>query len=191
VRIAELNIATQPLEARRLMGVVPEDLGLLNSLTVMEHLEMTGPIYGLSQRETRERGESLLRAFGLSSAADLFLDQCSHGMRKKTALAIALLHNPKVLFLDEPFEGIDPSSARSIQKLLLTISKRGITVFFTSHMLWMVEQLATEVLLIRSGRIVWQSGKQAVARPLEELYFELVETSPSSEDLTWLQSSPL
>ncbi len=189
VRIAGLNIAGQPLEAKRMMGVVPEDLGLFDSLTVREHLELTGPVYGISQRETQERADSLLRVLGLHDAGDVFLDQCSHGMRKKTALAMAMLPNPKVLFLDEPFEGIDPVAARTIQELLLTISKRGITIFFTSHILSMVDRLATEVLMIRSGQIVWHSANQTVARSLEELYFEFIEASPS-EDLSWLRSLP-
>jgi ABC-2 type transport system ATP-binding protein len=150
VHIAGFSIANQPLEAKRVMGVVPEDLGLFNSLTVREHLELIGPVYGLSKRETQERANSLLNVLGLRDASNVFLDQCSHGMRKKTALAMAMLPNPRVLFLDEPFEGIDPVAARRIQELLLTISKRGITVFFSSHMLSMVDRLATEVLMIHS-----------------------------------------
>lgn len=187
IRIGGLNPAEHPLEIKRLMGVVPEDLGLFDSLTVHEHLELSSAVYGLSRNELRERTDSLLRVLGLCAYADTFLDQCSHGTRKKTSLALALLHNPRLLFLDEPFEGIDPSSARAIRQLLAAIAKRGVTVFFTSHMLAMVDKLATEVMMIREGSIVWNSSGQAATRPLEEVYFELVEPA-LPEDLAWLRS---
>jgi ABC-2 type transport system ATP-binding protein len=187
IRVAGLDPAEHPMEIKRIMGVVPEDLGLFSALSVREHLGLAGPIYGVSQGEIRERTDSFLRVLGLSSFADTFLDQCSHGTRKKTALALALVHNPKVLFLDEPFEGIDPIVARTVSELLKAIAQRGITVFFTSHMLSIVETLATEVMMIRSGRIVWSSTAQAVPRSLVDVYSELVEpTLP--EDLTWLRS---
>lgn len=187
VRINGLDVRTESLEMRRTIGVVPEDLGLFDSLTIQEHLELTGPIYSLSGAEIRERSESLLRVLGLHDAQDTFLDQCSHGMRKKTALAVALLHNPRVLFLDEPFEGIDPVASKTIQDLLRTVAKRGIIVFLTSHILSIVDRLATEIMMIRDGRIVWSSTTQKASRPLEEIYFELVEAAPL-EDLAWLRS---
>jgi ABC-2 type transport system ATP-binding protein len=189
VRIAGLNVKTQSLQLRRRIGVVPEDLGLFDSLTIQEHLELAGPIYGLSSAETRDRTDSLLRVLGLDDARDTLLDECSHGMRKKTALALALLHNPQVLFLDEPFEGIDPVASKTIQDLLRAVAGRGIAVFLTSHILSIVDRLATEIMMIRKGKIVWNSTAQAVSRPLEEVYFELVESAPL-EDLTWLRSSP-
>jgi ABC-2 type transport system ATP-binding protein len=189
VRIAGLDVKTQSLQLRRRIGVVPEDLGLFDSLTIQEHLELSGPIYGLSSAETRDRADSLLRVLGLDDARDTFLEECSHGMRKKTALALALLHNPQVLFLDEPFEGIDPVASKTIQDLLRAVAGRGIAVFLTSHILSIVDRLATEIMMICKGKIVWNSTAQAVSRPLEEVYFELVESAPL-EDLAWLRSSP-
>ena len=186
IRIAGRDPAEHPLDIKRMMGVVPEDLGLFGALSVREHLELTGPIYGISKGEIRERADSLLRVLALTSFADTFLDQCSHGTRKKTALALALVHNPRVLFLDEPFEGIDPIVAKTIGNLLKAIAQRGITVFFTSHMLSMVETLATEIMMIRAGRIVWNSSAQAATR-LEDLYSELAEPT-LLEDLAWLRS---
>lgn len=187
VEIAGFAVPSHSLEWKQVIGVVPENLGLLDSLTVKEHLELCAPIYGISKQEGEERAQGLLRVLGLQGGQNTFLDQCSHGMRKKTALAMALLHNPRVLFLDEPFEGIDPVSAKTIRDLLTTISQRGITVFFTSHLLAIVEQLATEIMMIREGRIVWSSANQALDRSLEELYFDLVESAPI-EELAWLRS---
>ncbi|MFN7992637.1 MAG: ABC transporter ATP-binding protein [Bryobacteraceae bacterium] len=189
VRMAGLDPARQPLEVKRAIGVLPEDLGLFDSLTIEEHLELCGPIYGLDRARTRERSATLLRILGLTSARYTFLDHCSHGMRKKTALAMALLHNPRVLMLDEPFEGIDPVSSKTIQDLLLSAAARGITVFLTSHVLSIVDQLATELFMIRGGRIVWNSTSAKLTRPLEEMYFELVE-KPNVEDIPWLGCAP-
>jgi ABC-2 type transport system ATP-binding protein len=189
VHIGGVDIFKDPLQARRIIGVMPEDLGLFDSLTIAEHLELSGPIYGLSARETRERSTQLLRLLGLSRSQETFLDQCSHGMRKKTSLALALLHNPKVIFLDEPFEGLDPMSSRTLRGLLAGIAQRGITVFFTSHILPVVDRLATRTLLIRRGKIVWDTATAPATRPLEEIYFDFFEPAPT-EDLDWLRSLP-
>jgi ABC-2 type transport system ATP-binding protein len=146
-------------------------------------------VYGLSRKETRERGSALLRILGLEKGRYTYLDQCSHGMRKKTALAMAVLHNPRVLLLDEPFEGIDPVSSVTIRDLLITVSGRGIAVFLTSHALAMIPHLVTDVMMIRGGRLVFHSAAAELERPLEELYFDLVET-PQQEDLPWLGCAP-
>jgi|SRR5579871_4233602 len=175
--------------AKRWLGVLPEDLGLFDALTIHEHLELCGPIYGLSRQETRQRGDALLRVLGLEKGRYTYLDQCSHGMRKKTALAMALLHNPRAVLLDEPFEGIDPVSTVAIRDLLLMAAGRGIAVFLTSHALAAIGQLATQVALIRGGRIVLDCAVADLSRPLEDLYFDLVETPPQ-EDLPWLRCSP-
>jgi energy-coupling factor transporter ATP-binding protein EcfA2 len=144
-------VAKEPLRVKRMIGVLPEDLGVFDALTIEEHLELCGPVYGLSRKETGERAGALLRILGLEKGRYTYLDQCSHGMRKKTALAMALLHNPRVLLLDEPFEGIDPVSSVTIRDLLIAVAGRGIAVFLTSHALAMIPQLATEVMMIRGG----------------------------------------
>ena len=188
IRIADLDVRSDVVKVKQAIGVLPEDLGLFDSLSIKEHLELSGPVYGLSLRETRERMEPLLRMLGIDKTRDTFLDQCSHGMRKKTALAMALIHNPRVLFLDEPFEGIDPVSSKAIQDLLTAVASRGITVFLTSHILSIIDKLAGQIVMIRQGHIVWDSALEKLDRPLEELYFDFVET-PHSEDLPWLRSS--
>src|SRR5580692_3687065 len=177
-RICDLDVAQHPMEVRRLIGVVPEDLGLFDSLTVEEHLELCGSVYELDREVARSRSTDLLRVLRLDHARDVFLDQCSHGMRKKTALAMALLHNPRVLFLDEPFEGIDPVSSKTIDALLRSAAARGVTVLLTSHILSIVERIADRIVMIRGGRMVWNSSTDPRTRPLEEIYFELVEEAP-------------
>lgn len=190
VSIAGLDVGLGTLAIRRLIGVVPEDLGLFGLLTIREHLELCGGVYGLTTGQTRERADSLLRLLGLTLGRDTLLDRCSHGMRKKTALAMALIHNPRALFLDEPFEGIDPVSSEAIHKLLLSASGRGVTVFLTSHTLPAVTRLATDIVMIRAGRLVWRSGGAIPPeRSLEEIYFSFVEPA-ATEQLSWLGCSP-
>jgi ABC-2 type transport system ATP-binding protein len=187
VRIAGVDIARDPRSWKRLIGVVPEDLGLFDSLTIEEHLELCGPVYGLDRIETAERTDSLLRALGLNDRRRTFLDQCSHGMRKKTALAMAILHKPRVLFLDEPFEGVDLGSLKAICDLLTTLVQNGVTVVLSSHLLALVNTLATRIMIMRGGHIVWNSGVAEISVALDELYFSHIGI-PAAEDLAWLRS---
>ena len=176
---------------RKRIGVVPENLGLLPELTIEEHLAMSGPIYGLDRHDTRRRSAELLEFLGLAEKRRTFARECSHGMRKKTALAMALLHNPEVLILDEPFEGVDPASAETIRLLLQAAASRGITVLLTSHILSLVERISDRLLLMREGRFVLDSPMSELGHEsAERAYFELVE-SPEFRDLEWLHSPRL
>lgn len=186
--IGGLNIKTDPLAIKRRIGVLPENLGLFDDLTVEEHLLLTGDIYGLPRNESRTRIEQLLATLDLTGGRHTFANRCSHGMRKKTAFAMALLPNPEVLFLDEPFEAIDPVTSAIMRDLLLGAAARGITVFFTSHILSVVERIAHQIVMIRGGGIVWNSSSAELSASLEDLYFDLVE-SPVRQDLGWLGSA--
>jgi ABC-2 type transport system ATP-binding protein len=183
------DVLKDSVAVRKIVGILPENLGLFDMLSVEEHLLLSGPIYGLSAAETRSRADQLLEALGLTDARATFAAQCSHGMRKKTALALALLHNPRVLFLDEPFEAIDPATAHTIRELLTAVARRGVTVFLTSHILSIVDRLADWIVVLRSGRVVWQSAANELPRSLEEHYFELAEPLKVA-DLAWLGSFP-
>jgi ABC-2 type transport system ATP-binding protein len=170
---------------RTIVGVLPENLALFDALTVQEHLELTGAVYGTSKSETAFRAGQLLRVLRLEHGRDTFISECSYGMKKKTALAAALLPNPRALFLDEPFEGIDPVTSEAIRTQLRAVAQRGITVLLTSHILSMVDRIADQIVMIRQGKIVWNSPVGDLPRGVEELYFDLVESAPA-EDLTWL-----
>jgi ABC-2 type transport system ATP-binding protein len=190
VTVAGLSVTTGGLELKRKIGVLPANLGLFDDLTVEEHLTLTGDVYGLQRDVTRSRSAQLLRVLDLEHGRGVFANQCSSGMRKKTALAMALIHNPPVLFLDEPFEAIDPMSSRTISELLSKVAERGTTVFLTSHILSAIERMASHFMVIRSGRIVWSATAAELTRPLEEMYFELIGYPPV-EDLEWLGASSL
>jgi ABC-2 type transport system ATP-binding protein len=187
VRVCGLDVAADPLDVKRRIGVLPEDLGLFDDLTVEEHLLLTGDVYGLRKAETKTRAAQLLRALSLEHGKNTFASACSHGMRKKTSFAMALLPNPEALFLDEPFEAIDPATSKIMRELLLAAARRGITVFLTSHILPVAEEIATQLVMIRKGRIVWNSPASELPQALEQHYFDLVET-PAIEKLEWLGS---
>ena len=186
--IAGVSILRSPLEVKKIIGVLPEDLALFDSLTIWEHLMMCGPIYGLARQETEQRAEQLLKYLDLFPSRNVYVDQASSGMRKKCALAMALLHNPSVLFLDEPFEGIDPVSSRNIKDLLSLLASRGATIFITSHILEVVERLVESFAIIVAGEIVCsqtvaetvQSGKT-----IEDLFLERVKRD-EVEQLEWI-----
>src|SRR5215469_15410296 len=188
VSVCGSDVATHPLEVKRRIGVLPESLGLFDDLTIREHLLLTAQIYGLDKQQSNERIEQLLRVLGLTAGRNTFAGYGSHGMRKKTAFAMALLPNPEVLFLDEPFEAIDPATSKIMRDLLVSAAAHGITVFLTSHILPVVERIAHQFVMIRGGKIVWNSSAAGLSRPLEELYLELAEP-PVSEQLEWLASA--
>jgi ABC-2 type transport system ATP-binding protein len=162
IRVLGFDVADQALEVKRRIGVVPEDLNLFDRLTGAEMLTFTARMYGLSRTEIAERTRELLELMELDTEPRKLIVEYSHGMRKKLSLACALIHSPEVLFLDEPFEGVDALASRTLKDLLLRLTSRGITVFLTSHVLEIVERLCTDIAIISGGRLV-ASG------PLDEL----------------------
>jgi ABC-2 type transport system ATP-binding protein len=181
-------VVNSPIEVKRRIGVLPEDLALFESLTVWEHLLMVGPVYGLSRKETERRAEQLLVYLDLWQGRDTYVDEASSGMRKKCSLAMALLHKPEVLFLDEPFEGIDPVSSRNIKDLLLLMVDKGVTVFLTSHILEVVERLVQSFAIIVAGEIVCSQTMEETLRSgntLEDLFFKHVARG-KPEELEWI-----
>lgn len=192
IHIDGLDLAKQVVAVKQRIGVLPEELGLFDELTVEEHLELVAPIYHLSREIAQTRSVALLRLLGMHAARRTFARECSYGMRKKTALAMALLHNPRVLFLDEPFEGLDPVSSKAVQDMLRDAASKGVTVFLTSHQLPLVERLASRVMLVIDGQMVWTHGGDIerplqLDRSLEEIYFDKVEGAAERE-LSWLGS---
>ena len=156
MRILELDPVADPVEVKRRVGVVPEDLALFDRLTAAETLSFIGQVHGMPGDVFKARSHDLLTLMDLTGAATTLVADFSHGMRKKLALAAALLPAPKLLFLDEPFEGIDAVASRQIKELLHSFVARGGTIFLTSHILEIVERLSTHIGVIANGRIVAQ-----------------------------------
>jgi len=183
VRILGLDLAAEPLEIKRRVGVVPEDLALFDRLTGVETLGFVGQIHGLDRPTIRRRASELLELMDLLSAGDALVADYSHGMRKKLALAVALLPGPRLLFLDEPFEGIDAVASREIKDLLREFARKGGTVFLTSHILEIVERLCDRVGVIVRGKLVAQGSLDELraGRDLEDLFLSLVGAGPDAD----------
>lgn len=198
-RVLGMDVTREPLAVKRAIGVVPDGLHLFERLTGREQLRFVGEVHGLAAAVARERAQELLEAMGLAPDADKQVIGWSHGMRKKLALSCALIHRPRVLFLDEPFEGVDALATAEIRELLLRIVREArVTVFLTSHVLEVVERLCTHVGIIDAGRLAAEGsldalrrGPDGTPRTLEELFLATVGggTRPRAS-LDWLTGGP-
>jgi ABC-2 type transport system ATP-binding protein len=196
-----IEILGQPFDTnsaalKRRMGVMPETLGLFEPLYAHEFLAFIGRMFGLDEATTRKRVTELLAALELTDSGKT-LSEYSTGMRKRVAFAAAVIHSPEVLFLDEPFESIDPAGVALMKQWLRRLTEQGRTVFITSHVLETVERLCDRVAIVtRPGKLVWQGDITALAndgtlecdgkqfRALEPLFLHL--TGERYADLNWL-----
>jgi ABC-2 type transport system ATP-binding protein len=182
----------EALEAKQRVGVVAEGLALFDNLTAREYLTFVGRMYLIPLATIRTRIDDLLGVMGLDSEEKKLTLEYSHGMKKKLALAAALLPNPDLLFLDEPFEGVDAVTSRVIRDMLAGFVSRGSTVFLTSHVLEIVEKLCTHVGIIAQGKLVEQASLEELRRgsSLESRFLEKVGgDSGASQTLSWLEES--
>ncbi len=183
---------SQALEAKRRMGVIPEDLALFDNLTAREYLTFVGRIHLMSRETIRSRSEELLSVLDLQNEEKKLTLEYSHGMKKKLAMAAALLPNPDLLFLDEPFEGVDAVTSRVIRDLLAGFVARGSTVFLTSHVLEIVERLCTHVGIIVKGELVEQASLDTIRQgmSLEECFLQKAGAGQdSTRKLNWLEEA--
>jgi ABC-2 type transport system ATP-binding protein len=182
----------EALAVKQRMGVIPEDLALFDNLTAREYLTFVGRMYLLPRDTIRTRIDELLALLDLQGEEKKLALEYSHGMQKKLALAAALLPNPDLLFLDEPFEGVDAVTSRVIRDLLAGYVARGSTVFLTSHVLEIVEKLCTHVGIIVKGTLVEQASLEDIRRgnSLEDRFLEKAGAGSDSEairKLSWLE----
>jgi len=217
IRILGEDLQGNPAEVKRQIGVVPEGMALFGRLTAEEYLRFIGRMYGLDRATTRQRTQELLEFMQLAEEHKKLIADFSHGMQKKLAMAAAVIHGPRILFLDEPFEGVDAVAAGTLKSMLQRMITRGATVFLTSHVLEIVERLCTDVAIIHRGRLVaqgsltelragggrvgqtnsWQgTAAQGAEHPsLEEIFLEIVgadrEGNPAAtapeQELSWLR----
>jgi ABC-2 type transport system ATP-binding protein len=194
--IGGVDVWREPLRAKELMGVLPEQLNLYERLSGRELIEFAGRLYDLPRDEVRRRAQSLLNVLTLADDADKLVVDYSVGMRKKVALAAALIHRPQVLFLDEPFEGIDPISSRVIRDILRDLTASGTTIFFSSHIMEVVERLCTRVGIIDGGTLIAEgtladlrarAGSAGGDQSLEDIFLHLVGADKREGGLEWLE----
>ena len=192
VLINGINVWADPPAAKAIIGVVPADAQLFERLSGAELLEYAGRLRGLPVAEARSRAAQLLDVLDLTADAKRLTADYSTGMRKKAALGCALIHNPAVLFLDEPLEGVDPVSADVIRRLLSDYTESGSTVLFSSHVMELVEQVCDHVSIIDKGHIVATGTLDEVrgGKTLQRAFIDLVGPRASEgEGLSWLGSS--
>jgi ABC-2 type transport system ATP-binding protein len=154
IRVAGYDVQTQPLLAKAASGYVPDTPNLYAKLTGRELLRFVGDLYSLDRQRLAQRTEELLRVLDLNEAADQTIDSYSHGMQQKASLAAALMHDPKVLVLDEPTVGLDPKSARLIKDILRQMAERGTAVFLSTHILEIAERMCDRIGIINKGELV-------------------------------------
>jgi ABC-2 type transport system ATP-binding protein len=197
-----VDFATHPVEVKRQIGVVPEGMGLFDRLTGVEYLRFVGRMYGLDRATTEKRAQELLEFMQLADREKTLVADYSHGMQKKLALAAAVIHGPRILFLDEPFEGVDALAAGALKALLGRMTERGVTIFLTTHVLEIVERLCSHVAIVHKGRLVAQGSLEELRvgvpgsegeegqKTLEQIFLSIVGQSGGEqakfEELTWL-----
>lgn len=198
--VAGIDVLQDPLEVKRRIGILPEEIHTYERLSGIELLEFTGNLYEMDSEAIHSRSIDLFRVldFTPEEASKLIIDY-SMGMKKKIALAAALIHNPEVLFLDEPFNGIDAVTSRSIRHILQSAVRSGITIFFSSHILEVVERLCTRLAIINNGKLVALGTLEEIRRALsasgdaglDDLFVQLVAGTQEVEELGWLKVNEL
>jgi ABC-2 type transport system ATP-binding protein len=190
VRLDGVSVWPDPLEAKRRIGVLPDDLRLFERLSGRELLVYVGLLRGLDRKQVNTRAEQLLDVLGLLPAESDLVADYSTGMRKKVALAAALLHAPRLLLLDEPFESVDPVSSRIIVEVLNQYRAGGGTIVFSSHVMDTVERLCDYVAIVSSGKVVKVGPVTDLLADsrLEDVFIDAVGAlaGRSSDGLGWL-----
>lgn len=186
IQLLGLDAVQHPLEIKRRIGMVPEELSLFERLTGRQYLTFCGRMYGLSGDEAAARAAELLELTELTYKAGALVAEYSKGMRRRLAIAAALIHAPELVFLDEPFEGIDVLAAGVIRELLRELSRRGVTLLLTTHVLEIAERLATHAGIIRDGRMLDQGPVQELISrydtPSLEAVFEKLISVPAARN---------
>ncbi len=183
----------ESIKIKQRLGVVPEDLGLFDNLTAREYLTFVGRMHLLEEQTLQDRINELLSLMDLQESEKKLAMEYSHGMKKKLALAAALLPDPDLLFLDEPFEGVDAVASRTLRDILAKFLERGSTVFLTSHVLEVVEKLCTHVGIIAQGKLVEQCSLDELRQDssLEDRFIECVgHAAAAPTGLSWLGDAP-
>jgi ABC-2 type transport system ATP-binding protein len=208
IEILGVDAVAHPMEVKRQVGVVPEGLALFGRLTAAEYLRFVGRMYGLDTVTTGQRTAELLEFMGLANEGRKLITDFSHGMQKKLAMAAAVIHGPKILFLDEPFEGVDAIASGTLKAMLQGMIARGATIFLTSHVLEIVERLCSHIAIIDRGRLIANGsldelragvrarhlagGEQEMAQTLtlEQIFLNVVGREAGAvqpeQELSWL-----
>lgn len=190
IRVLGRDLAEEPIAVKRLIGVMPEDMALLEYLTGPQYLRFVGRMYGLEDAVVDSRREELFSKLDLAPAPRGLVADYSYGMKKKLSLSAALIHGPRIVFLDEPFEGIDAVTSRTIREILQSLQAHGVTLVLTSHIMEVVEKLCPLVAILDEGRLLGfgrldELRAREGAENLEGLFVSLVGGAQDGT-LSWL-----
>jgi len=190
------DVSLDPIEVKARIGIMPEEVNTYERLSARELLVFTGRLHGLKRAEADARASELLRIVEITDedARKMIVDY-SMGMRKKTVLAAALIHAPRVLFLDEPFNGIDAVTTQALRGVLQKLTERGVTIFFSSHVLEVVERLCTRIAIIHKGRLqvvgtlpeIRAKTGHAEGTPLQDIFVKVVGGNTERGELSWVK----
>ncbi len=201
IHILGLDLSTNLIDVKRQIGVLPEGMALFGRLTGSEYLNFAARMYGLDRDTAAQRTTELLDFMGLADQPKTLITDYSHGMQKKLAMAAAVIHGPRVLFLDEPFEGVDAVASGTLKVMLQRMIARGVTIFLTSHVLEIVERLCTHVGIINEGKLVAQGSLDELRAgvvagdplqpgermTLEDFFLRAIGSSrEAAQELSWL-----
>jgi len=186
--ICGYDISKQPTQAKSLMAYVPDQPKLYGKLSAREFLQLMASLYRMPKESIEERSEQLLSLFGLSDRADELLEGYSHGMRQKVVLASALIHQPKVILLDEPTVGLDPASARLLKDVLQEMARQGAAIFISTHILEIAERMCHRVAILKEGQLIAQGSPEELRQKvghggesLEDIFLELTGGHENAE----------
>jgi ABC-2 type transport system ATP-binding protein len=178
VNVLGFDIRTQALEAKRRIGYIPENAALYETLTPMEYLSFVGQLYELEKSVISSRANELLNLFELSNNKEMRMTSFSKGMRQKVLLIAGLLHNPEIIFLDEPLSGLDANAVILVKEILVQLKKSGKTIFYSSHIMDVVEKISDKIIIINKGEIIANGSfselnNAAHQGSLEEIFTQL------------------
>lgn len=189
IEILGYSLPAQDQQIKAAIGLVPDESLLFDHLTGTEFIEFTGRMYGLNRDVARERARELMALFELDAGSRKLIGEFSKGMRKRVAMAAALIHRPQLFLMDEPFEGVDAVGARLMKDILLDQVRKGVTIFLTSHVLEVVERLCDRVAIIHQGRLVVESTMAELRsgeETLEDIFVRVIGAERVSDQLEWL-----
>ena len=192
VLINGYDIQEEPEKTKQMIGLIPDHPFVYHKLTAREFLQFIGNLYKVSSSDQEEKIPELVEMFELTDWIDDLIENYSHGMQQKLVMAGVLLHNPKVIFLDEPMVGLDPKSARLVKEIFFNLSKRGVTIFMSTHTLEIAEKLCHRIGIIQTGKLIALGTKETLQtdadpnKNLEDIFLELTGGNEYAELLKYL-----
>lgn len=189
------DLAKEATKAKALLAYVPDQPKLYGKLSAREFLALMADLYRMPRETSQRRAQELLAMFELEDRADELLEGYSHGMRQKVVLAAALIHQPRVLLMDEPTVGLDPASARLLKDILVQLAKQGATIFLSTHILEIAERMCNRVGILQDGRLIAQGSPEELRRlagrhdSLEDIFLKLTGSEEHSELIASLEGN--